>query len=346
MCAAGHRAVRLGMHGGEAVAMPFRMRSDVDHLPLSKQRDIQRLVEIVFEEFEAAIGSDGRGWKKKGRIHKVILYGSHARGTQVWEPHTKKGYRSDYDLLIMVNSKRIIGDTRFVYGLDQRFIRELMDKRLSAPVGVVVHTRQEVNNALAEGRYFFMDIASEGITIYQEDDKPLPKPVPKTPESALALAREYYDDWYPNAAEFFDDYKSNLEKGRLRKSAFELHQSVEQLYHAVLLTKTFYTPHVHNVGFLRSQAEKLDRRLVHVWPSDTRKQVGMFNKLKEAYVKARYSKHYRINAEELGWLGEQAQELARVVMAVCQERIAELEQEAALARKPPDADKRVSGALP
>lgn len=325
--------------------MLFCMRTDVDHLPPAKQRDVQRIVEIVFEEFEAALGSDATGWKKKGRIHKVILYGSHARGTQVWEPHTKKGYRSDYDLLITVNSKRIIEDTRFVYELDQRFTREFMDKRLSAPVSVVVHTRQEVNNALAEGRYFFVDIAAEGIAIYQEDEKPLPKPVPKTADSALAMAQEYFDDWYPNAAEFFDDYKSNLEKERLRKSAFELHQSVEQLYHTVLLTKTFYSPHVHNIGFLRSQAEKLDRRLVHVWPSDTRKQAGMFNKLKEAYVKARYSKHYRISVEELGWLGEQAQELARVVRIVCEERIAELVQDVKDARKSREGEKRASGTL-
>jgi predicted nucleotidyltransferase/HEPN domain-containing protein len=333
------------MRGERTVAMVFRMRIDVDHLPPVKQRDVQRLVEIVFEEFEAALGSDAKGWKKKGHIHKIILYGSHARGTQVWEPHTRKGYRSDYDLLIIVNSKRIIEDTRFVYELDQRLTREFMEKQLSAPAGIVVHTRQEVNNALAQGRYFFVDIAAEGIAVYQEDDKPLPKPVPKTAESALTMAQEYFDDWYPNAAEFFDDYKSNLEKERLRKSAFELHQCVEQLYHTVLLTKTFYTPHVHNIGFLRSQAEKLDRRLVYVWPSDTRKQVGMFNRLKEAYVKARYSKHYRISAVELDWLGEQAQELARVVRIVCEERIAELTQEAKDAHGPREGEKRASGVL-
>ena len=33
----------------------------------------------------------------------------------------------------------------------------------------------------------------------------------------------------------------------------------------------------------------------------------MFEKLKEAYVKARYSKHYRISEEELTWLGEQVE---------------------------------------
>jgi predicted transcriptional regulator len=64
---------------------------------------------------------------------------------------------------------------------------------------------------------------------------------------------------------------------------------------------------------------------VHIWPSDNRKQRAMFEKLKEAYVKARYSKHYRITEEELAWLGEQVEELGRVVHAICSERIAQLE---------------------
>jgi hypothetical protein len=51
----------------------------------------------------------------------------------------------------------------------------------------------------------------------------------------------------------------------------------------------------------------------------------MFEKLKDAYVKARYSKHYRISAEELEWLGARVEELGRVVHAVCSDRIAELE---------------------
>lgn len=83
--------------------------------------------------------------------------------------------------------------------------------------------------------------------------------------------------------------------------------------------------HVHNLGFLRSQANLIDRRLMYVWPEDNRKQRAMFEKLKQAYVKARYSKHYRISTEELEWLGAQVEELGRVVHAVCSKRIAELE---------------------
>src|SRR3546814_10025457 len=64
----------------------------------------------------------------------------------------------------------------------------------------------------------------------------------------------------------------------------------ERLYHCVLLVCTFYTPHVHNLGFLRTQAERIDMRLVDAWPRERREDRARFEKLKEAYVKARYSK--------------------------------------------------------
>ena len=68
-------------------------------------------------------------------------------------------------------------------------------------------------------------------------------------------------------------------------------------------------------------------RLVDCWPRERRADRALFEKLKEAYVKARYSKHYRISEEELMWLGEQIEELGRVVHTICSERIAALENE-------------------
>ena len=53
----------------------------------------------------------------------------------------------------------------------------------------------------------------------------------------------------------------------------------------------------------------------------------MFQKLKEAYTKARYSKHYRISEDELDWLGERVEELGRTVHTICAERIEQLEQD-------------------
>jgi HEPN domain-containing protein len=209
---------------------------------------------------------------------------------------------------------------------EERFHREYgITKSIKTPVNFIVHTLQEVNDGLAHGRYFFMDVAKDGIALYQSDDTVLHTPKPKTPGQALAMAKEYFEEWFPVAMQRYELAKHAMAQGFLKPAAFDMHQTTEFLYHCVLLVSTFYTPHVHNLGFLRSQANLIDRRLIYVWPEDNRKQRAMFEKLKEAYVKARYSKHYRIGAEELAWLGEQVEELGRVVHAVCSERIAELE---------------------
>jgi hypothetical protein len=97
----------------------------------------------------------------------------------------------------------------------------------------------------------------------------------------------------------------------MEQCGLHLHQATERLYNCVLLVCTFYTPHNHNIIFLRTQAERLDLRLVEAWPRELRKDRALFEKLKDAYVKARYSKHYRITAEELAWLGERVEELGR-----------------------------------
>jgi predicted nucleotidyltransferase/HEPN domain-containing protein len=305
------------------------MRTDIDHLPPAKQRELERVVQILFEEFDEKISLGTQDWKRKGRIQKIILYGSYARGNWVDEPHTAKGYQSDFDLLIIVNDKRLTDRVEYWAKADDRLIRELsITKTLRTPVNFIVHTLQEVNDGLAHGRYFFIDVAKVGIALYQSDDTDLPEPKPKTPEQALAMAREYFDEWFPVGAGRLKTARYVQTEGRLKEAAFDMHQAVEFLYHCVLLVCTFYTPHVHNLAFLRTQAERIDRRLVHIWPQDSRRDRRLFEKLKAAYVKARYSKHYRISEDELAWLGERVEELGQAVHAVCSDRIAMLEAQA------------------
>ncbi|WP_184099372.1 nucleotidyltransferase and HEPN domain-containing protein [Sphingopyxis panaciterrulae] len=306
------------------------MRTGLDHLPPHKQRELERVVQIIFEEFEDALALATQGWKKKGRITKIILYGSYARGGWVDEPHTAKGYQSDYDLLIVVSDQRLTDRIEYWSKLDDRLIRELsVTKTLRTPVNFIVHSVGEVNNGLAEGRYFFMDVARDGIGLYQSDDSEFSEPKPKTPHAALDMAREYFDEWFPTGLQFLHHYRSALSEGWLNNAAFQLHQASERFYHCALLVCTFYTPHVHNLTFLRTQAERIDPRLIDAWPREGRADRARFEKLKDAYVKARYSKHYRIDADELAWLGERVEELARIVEAVCLERIEMLERTAA-----------------
>jgi len=57
------------------------MKTAIDHLPPRKQRELERVVGILHEEFEDALKGSTAEWKKKGRILKIILFGSYARRT-------------------------------------------------------------------------------------------------------------------------------------------------------------------------------------------------------------------------------------------------------------------------
>jgi len=304
------------------------VKIDLDHLPPAKQRELERVVEIVFDEFRA-VNENATGPRKGGRILKIILFGSYARGDWVDAPLAANQYKSDYDLLIIVSQKELADRAGYWAKAEERLIRAYtIEKTLRTPVNFIVHSLHEVNDGLAHGRVFFMEVAKDGIALYEADDRELHTPKPKTPEQALETAKEYFEEGFPSAMKRYEIAKFDIERGFSKDAAFDMHQTVERLYGCLLLTLTFYTPYNHNIAFLRSLAEGLDRRLFGIWPEDTRKERAMFQKLKDAYVKARYSRHYRISEEELTWLGARVEELGRVVHQVCSDKIAELENAA------------------
>src|SRR3954463_11643543 len=197
------------------------MRTDLDHLPAAKQRELERVVQILFEEFEEKIGLATQDWKRKGRILKIILYGSYARGGWVDEPHTAKGYQSDFDLLIIVNDERLTDRVEYWAKAEERLNRELsITKTLKTPVNFIVHSLHEVNDGLAHGRFFFIDVARDGIAIYQSDESELAEPKPKTPDQALAMAREYFEEWMPTAMQRFEGARFHMDRGHLKPAAF------------------------------------------------------------------------------------------------------------------------------
>uniref|UniRef100_UPI000B3548B2 nucleotidyltransferase and HEPN domain-containing protein n=1 Tax=Rhizobium sullae TaxID=50338 RepID=UPI000B3548B2 len=264
-------------------------------------------------------------FKKRGRILKILLFGSYCRGTWVDEPHTMKGYRSDYDILVLVNSKQLAEPQYWEKATD----RLMWDKQVKTPVGLIVHGAREVNNFLADGQYFFVDILREGIVLYELDDRPLAEPRKLSATDAYRVAKEHFERIFRYSTSFIKGAKFYRTEGDINLAAFELHQSVESAYSALLLTLTNYSPPSHNLKFLRGLAEDQDRRLIDAWPRDQHRYIAWYNILNEAYVKARYSKHFEITEEALGWLLERTEHLHQIVAAICKERLSELEQASA-----------------
>lgn len=308
------------------------MKTSLDHMPLRKQRELARVLEVLHEEFEDALKEGTAEFKKRGRIVKIVLFGSYAKGGWVDEPFTMKGYRSDFDLLVIVNNRKLCDFAEYWHKAADRLSR---DQAIETPVSFIVHSRREVNTYLKEGQYFFSDIRKEGITLYELDDEPLAEPGLLMPNDRLRVANEHFHQRYAEAATIYETAVFQLSKSKndgnawRNWAAFSLHQSLEQAYSCVLLTLTNYAPPSHNIKFLRSLAEEQDRRLADAFPRDQHRERAWYNTLNEAYVKARYSKHFEISEEALAWLIERSATLQQVVKVVCEEHLARLKKIAA-----------------
>jgi predicted nucleotidyltransferase/HEPN domain-containing protein len=287
------------------------MRTDLDHLPHAKQRELARVTEILFEEFADAMAGASSPKKKQGRILKIILFGSYARGTWVDEPHTAKGYLSDYDLLIVVNHQTLVDFATYWYRAEDRIMRET---GIRTPVNFIVHTMEEVNTALRQGQYFFTDIIKEGIALYDlKSSTPFATPQPLTAEEALATAEKHFEERFPRIEPMLKGTGYFVGEQELRDAAFLLHQAVERAYTCLLLVETNYSPSSHNIKFLRALAEQIAPEMIAAWTRENKHDRRLFELLKRAYVEARYSEHYVITPEELAWLGERAKLLRDLV---------------------------------
>lgn len=297
---------------------PRSVRKDIDHLKPQQRRLLERGVTIIREQFAEAI--KGKAWErqKQGRILKIVLYGSMARGKAVRD--LSSGYRSDFDLLIVV-SHRELAEDHWWYGAEDGLNFEESLGATRYPYNIVVHDIADVNDQLRRGRPFFVDINRDGIIVYEFDTKELPKPGNLSAEEITEEAKGHFEQWYQRSLNLTELSSTAAERQMLNESAFLLHQAVEAAYHCVLLTLTLYTPQLHKIDKLRAMAEGLDPRLIEAWPRKTRQARRPFDRIRRAYVEARYSKHYRITKEVLAEATASVGALQGIVKMVCEERL-------------------------
>jgi predicted nucleotidyltransferase/HEPN domain-containing protein len=293
------------------------MKNSIDHLPASKQNNLTYIVDVLRDELEQVTGF-ANGSKKHGRILKIILFGSYATGK--WVNNPANGYVSDYDILVIVNQSELVEEYK-VWDLAEGRI----GLRVRQPLNILVHTLEDVNNALIQGQYFFTDIKQQGIVLYESDTRELAEPGNLTPQEYKAIAEEHYEVWYGSSKTFYIHYETSINIPDYRNAAFQLHQATEHCFACLLLVLTNYKPYTHSLAQLNSLAISQNERLAEVFPQDVKVFRSRFQLLKNAYVKARYSKHYKITKEELLWLGERVQLLQQLTEILCLEKIASFE---------------------
>lgn len=307
--------------GAEGFDAALTLTDDLDHLPPNKRRELARVLEIVFDEVARYQSTKLSDHRKRGKILKVILFGSYSRGD--WVEDRLSGYRSDYDLLIIVNDKSFADDEDLWLGLEDRLIESQIAGHIKTPTNPIVHTLHDVNDQLARGRPFIIDIVRDGKILYEAPGHPLFESKPLDHDEARLEAQRYFEQWFEGAAYGSTHAENAARDGMWKQAAFDLHQATEKLYHCFLLTMTLYSPKSHRIKTLRSSAEAIDARLVSAWPRDTRLNRRRFELLSRAYVEARYSPKYAITAEELEWLIERVKVLQTLVKELCLDRLSE-----------------------
>jgi uncharacterized protein len=301
------------------------VRSDVDHLPSVQQGELDRVKQLLMGEFAEATARATQPWKKNGSILKVVLFGSYARDDWVDEP--ENGYQSDYDLLVIVSHPDLTDIADYWYVAEDKILR---DTAIARPVNIIVHTLEEVNQALSRGEYFWVDIARDGIVLYELPGSALATPQPLTAADAYEMASTYFQDWLAKIDSGIKLAAFALQEGELKDAAFLLHQATERAYICFLLVRTLYFPRSHNIKFLRSLAEDSEPRLIEAWPRATRVDRRRFELLKRAYVEARYSASYEIGNDDLCALSQSVRDLRDIVETVSRERIETLRTDAGL----------------
>jgi predicted nucleotidyltransferase/HEPN domain-containing protein len=304
------------------------MRTDLDHLPAAKQRELARAVQILMSEFDEVTARATQPWRRNGKIYKIILFGSYARDDWVDEP--ENGYQSDFDLLIVVSHRDLTEIADYWYVAEDKIQRDPAIGRL---VNIIVHSIDEVNQALKRGEYFWVDIVRDGIALYALPQHELATPMPLTPADAYSMAAAYLEDWLGKIDSAIKLASYAIAEGESKDGAFLLHQATERAYDCFLFVRTHYFPRSHNIKFLRSLAEDKEPRLIDAWPRATKLDRRRFELLKRAYVEARYSASYVIESSDLEGLTDSVRRLRDIVEQVSRERLEVLRVAAAAGEK-------------
>jgi predicted nucleotidyltransferase/HEPN domain-containing protein len=296
------------------------MRIGTDHLPPGKQAELAEVVRILFTSFEETLSGRRAPHRVDGRILKIVLYGSHARGDWVDDP--VGGYASDYDLLVVVNHDELADPVEYWSSAEETLARELtVTRSLRTPVSFIVHGLADLNRQLKRGRPFFTTIAREGTLLYDVPGHDLEASARLTPEEARTEAAQHFAEWFPSAGMFVRAGRFLRGEGGLREAAFQYHQAAERLYHCALLVVALYSPKSHRLGLLRSQAEAMTPSLAEAWPRSTAAERRPFELLRRAYVEARYSPHFRVSESELQAIDAHVDVLRRSVLLAAAERL-------------------------
>lgn len=290
------------------------MNPNLSHLPESKQDELTEIVKIIREIADPA---------------KIILFGSHASDKWVEDEYVEKGatysYISDYDILVVLPD----GDKEKEHEVASKIENKTL--KYKNDVSPIVHSIDYVNKGLETGQYFFKDIVNEGITLYDNGEFSFSECKALTNDQQKELAIRYFDKWIKSGSRFLNITRNALVEAlkigdALNEVIFNLNQSSEKFYGGILLVYTGYKPKTHKLKVYRKYSKHISEELHQLfkYPVGDAEEYRLFEILNNSYLDARYQDDYFIDVKDLKKLIQKVENLERIALQLCEDRIRSL----------------------
>lgn len=294
------------------------MKTSISFLPEKKQEELRTIIHGICE----LLGDD---------CEMIILFGSYARNDYVdYDQRTEYGVRtyfmSDYDILVLTSGKESgFTVTRKLNRVEENFYQG-RHHSMTTPIQFIQETFEYFNKAIRKGYYFYTDISKEGVLLYNSGRQKLSEPRTLNYEEIRDLSRQYFDERFKRANSFLADVYNAFNREDYKQASFYLHQAVENLYFAVTLTFSLYSPKEHNLFKISGYAKRHTLEVAKAFPRDTDEEQRLFQLLDDAYVQARYNPNFGVNREDVEVLITKVELLRDITKEVCEERILEHEK--------------------
>ena len=288
------------------------MKNSIDFLPERKQRDLRELVRLIRDEVKDVV--------------MVILYGSYARNTYVEcderrDFGVRTFYISDYDLLIVTKKRLGVRESTAAARIGNRFL-EGKNAEFHTHPQFINESISKLNNALSEGRYFYVDILAQGIMLYDSEEYQLATPCDLDYPKIKKMAQEYLNNKFSRANSFLFDVPNPLKRKDYKQASFYLHQATENFLKSIPLVYVLYGYKEHDLEFLIEKCKPYTLELAKVFPRDTPEEERLFKLLQRAYVEARYNDDFAVSKDDTDALTVRVERLRDITEKLCRDRIA------------------------
>lgn len=294
------------------IANFVNMKSDITFLPEQKQRDLFELVGLIKEEVKDVV--------------MIILFGSYATGNYVeYDERHDFGentiFLSDFDLLVVTEKRLGVRESAIQTRVKNRFFQDKSSEYYTRP-RIINESISKLNDSLSNGRYFYIEIISKGIMLYNTGKYSLETPRKLNYIEIKNMALEYFNAKFPKGRRFVRYANVALNDQQFADCTFLLHQATENLVKCIPMVYTLYKPKDHDLEALIDSCKIHTMEIVEVFPRKTFDEKRIFSLLQSAYIEARYNEQFTISIEDINVILTRIDILEQVVEKACRERIA------------------------